>query len=294
MSRGWPMPIYVFDSEGKSGAEQHLGDSVGRGLGKMQQSIVDLLTSVFELHGSAYVLLRSLAQLNPAFAEADEDQRVSTSTMESTRRAVRTLEERRWVETRMAEWGGRSQKVVRLRTEDRPRDLPPEIETALFTKLHIDDCWHNEQLRRLGSRYRRMHVKRPYMELVRLVLPGNDSSTYDGIYLYPAESTSQSSPEPVGHSDKEELIEELTQRAQEEIEHEIQRRVTLELARSNTERSCVCSQKQSLPVETINRDPYQIAAEFVEAMSSKLHENIHLLDHYRKSNHLGHSAMENT
>lgn len=210
---------------------------MSRGLGKVQKRILRALTEVSELHGNVYVLLKSLA-LQDSRPKVDR-----SSAMESTRRAVRTLEALEYVETRVVESTPvRMHKVVRLRKKGQRPDLPRELDSLLFTKLEIDDALHNERLRHYGSRWRRLHVSRPYLELAT-VFDLQDRRSYEGVYLYPAESAASASEERLDSSGQQKLLEELDREAGEKIEREVQRRVNEELERRG-EKPCACSQER--------------------------------------------------
>lgn len=217
---------------------------MSRGLGKRQRRILDALTEVSELHGNVFVLLRSLAR-------QDSSLKVDTSEMESTRRAVRRLEELDYVETRVLSEGSR--KVVRLRTEGQRPDLPSEIDHILWMKLEHDDAWHNDRLRRYGSRWRRMHVSRPYREYARVF--DLERRAYYGVYLAPAESRT-ADDDRLDHNAREKLIEELDLKSREKVEQEIQRRVDEELERRGyVQKSCTCSQDRPALAVSADRAP---------------------------------------
>lgn len=225
---------------------------MGRGLGVVQQRVLDVLTEVADQHEDAYVLLTTLAHQDDATRWRAGQHKVDTSQMESTRRAVRTLEQRGLVETGVIDGGPRGPwKVVRLKQHDYPALLPRELDEQLHSKLSLDLLYHNELLRRLGSRHRLSKNLRPHKERAGVLMPENGDSYYEVIHVH-----SEPTETRLSAQEQEGELHRLEREAEQHIESEVQRRVEEEL-QLRSGNNCTCTHK----AEKSRSDPEFINSE---------------------------------
>lgn len=157
---------------------------MSRGLGRIERHVMQFLTEVDRVDPEAYVLLSSLAGQNPAWDDHGRRFKVNDSRMESTRRALRTLDSKGLIERRTVKIYGAATVVARLFRSDRPSGMPKDLDAMLRELMTQTISLQNEFLRKRGARFRINLSDRPYVESGWLADPENPTESFISVYLY--------------------------------------------------------------------------------------------------------------